>query len=109
MCSYDFLAEQLLEVFCQHRGRTSFNDGANLRCEADGPQARKASHAREHDVDNEPFDVIVCSSGHSEVSYEPWVASSPLQRIEWAGRLWHERELRALDLESPKTTLPNAN
>ena len=55
----DLLAKELLEVLGQHTWRTSFDNLAYLGVEANAAEARQASHAGQHDIDDKPFDVIV--------------------------------------------------
>ena len=62
------LAKELLEVLGQITWRTSFDNLAYLGIEANAAEARQASHAGQHDIDDEPFDVIVCTLRHDEVS-----------------------------------------
>ena len=64
----DLLAKELLEVLGQHTWRTSFDNLAYLGSEANAAEARQASHAGQHDIDDKPFDVIVCTLRHDEVS-----------------------------------------
>ena len=64
----DLLAKELLEVLGQHTWRTSFDNLANLGRKANAAEARQASHAGQHDIDDQPFDVIVCTLRHDEVS-----------------------------------------
>ena len=64
----DLLAKELLEVLGQHAWRTSFDNLADLGTEANAAEARQASHAGQHDIDDQPFDVIVCTPRHDEVS-----------------------------------------
>ena len=63
----DLLAKELLEVLGQHTWRTSFDNLAYLGSEANAAEARQASHAGQHDIDDKPFDVIVCTPRHDEV------------------------------------------
>ena len=65
---HDLLAKELLEVLGQHTWPTSFDNLAYLSSEANAAEARQASHAGQHDIDDEPFDVIVCTLGHDQVS-----------------------------------------
>ena len=62
------LAKEHLEVLGQITWRTSFDNLAYLGIEANAAEARQASHAGQHDIDDEPFDVIVCTLRHDEVS-----------------------------------------
>ena len=64
----DLLAKLLLEVLGQHIWRTSFDNLAYLGIETIAAEARQASHAGQHDIDDKPFDVIVCTLRHDEVS-----------------------------------------
>ena len=64
----DLLAKEPLEVLGQHTWRTSFDNLAYLGSEANAAEARQASHAGQHDIDDKPFDVIVCTLRHDEVS-----------------------------------------
>ena len=67
-CIFDLLAKEPLEVLGQITWRTSFDNLAYLGIEANAAEARQASHAGQHDIDDEPFDVIVCTPGHDQVS-----------------------------------------
>ena len=73
----DLLAEQSLEVLRKHRRRTSFYDFADLRAEPDAAEAGKAPHTGKQDVDDEPFDIVVCTSGHAEMANQAWIACCP--------------------------------
>ena len=64
----DVRAKKLLEVVGQHTWRTPFDNLANLGRKANAAEARQASHAGQHDIDDQPFDVIVCTPRHDEVS-----------------------------------------
>ena len=64
----DLLAKELLEVLGQHTWWISFDNLADLDIEANATEARQASHARQHDVDNQPFDIMICTLRHDEVS-----------------------------------------
>ena len=64
----DLRAKKLLEVVGQHTWRTPFDNFANLGRKANAAEARQASHAGQHDIDDKPFDVIVCTLRHDEVS-----------------------------------------
>ena len=64
----DLRAKKLLEVVGQHTWRAPFDNLANLGRKANAAEARQASHAGQHDIDDQPFDVIVCTLRHDEVS-----------------------------------------
>ena len=63
----DVRAKKLLEVVGQHTWRTPFDNLANLGRKANAAEARQASHAGQHDIDDQPFDVIVCTLRHDEM------------------------------------------
>ena len=64
----DLLSKELLEVLGQITWRTYFDNLAYLGIQANAAEARQTSHAGQHDIDDEPFDVIVCTPGHDQVS-----------------------------------------
>ena len=69
-CVLNLLAEESLEVLGQHTWCTSFDNLADLGSEANAAEAREASHAGEHYVNDEPLDVVACASGYNEMSDE---------------------------------------
>ena len=64
----DIFAKEALEILGQHTWRTSFDNIADIGSEANAAEARQASHAGQHDIDDQPFDVIVCTLRHDEMS-----------------------------------------
>ena len=63
----DLRAKKLLEVVGQHTWRTPFDNLANLGRKANAAEGRQASHAGQHDIDDQPFDVIVYTLRHDEM------------------------------------------
>ena len=99
VCFGDLLSEKSLEIFSYHCGWATFYDLSYFGVETHAAKIRKAPYSRQKNIDDEPFDILVCALGHDEVRDESWIACGTLQRIQRTCISGHQWQLGAFDAQ----------